>query len=827
MLSPNVGHPDLLNSIVTVTDLLSSCADLHSLSKLTEGIARLRELLRSSDEAVESFAETGGFESLLKTIETATVLRSETEYRETDGVNGNSTIIAEERLQIQKELLQLAFSTLSLTMSLSPSSKEYFAQIQGYAQIETLIRSSRVLSNAALRDCVFGTLFAGAIHDFTHCHVFSSMRWHLTSDELSQRERFDRIAFKMQATFEWTEQLPHPEFICIIMALLPEVREDQDLGLAVCDVLRMIVNATRANQSTFFESNAFSDIIDKVILGSPTWASQNLSQEQIDLLEDLIFTLSPLGLPLPLASAVVSSAVQRTGNPSDQSLLPILQQFTTQSRLPPHFHFDMHPKSHAAITFAALSAPFPPISTGGYTLSIWFRIEKFDPEMHVTLFGAFDTTQKSFCMAYIEQDTHKLVLQTSLRSSVRFKIFEFQSGRWYHLTLTHRRARATSSARAFLFVDGHLTDQIKCSYPTTPPQNSPLQAFFGTPPAFANQNTNPILQWSLAQAHLWTDLLPEDLIDVIFRLGPRYRGNFQDSLGQFQTYDASTALNIRLASMGVPKAEKSVLMATVRGKGGQWAPETRLLLAVAAGAQTDIPGVLNCSEPRMSDALAMESGVGETVGGVVLVKPRSLDDTVWCLGGCAIGLRMVEKAATAEEVLDSVRVLFEFIRLSWRNSEDMERCHGYEILAFLLRGKKRELITIEVLNVISEFIGVDFEDVRFIVEDGGNVRESTVANPLAFRYLCLDFGIWKRANTETQLTHLQILLSLLEQSRHRVFNLRRLNKMRTLPSCQINIRYREENVVCIAIRDVFKGHPPLIYRPPKRTRQVQLFNRNR
>ena len=60
-------------------------------------------------------------------------------------------------------------------------------------------------------------------------------------------------------------------------------------------------------------------------------------------------------------------------------------------------------------------------------------------------------------------------------------------------------------------------------------------------------------------------------------------------------------------------------------------------------------------------------------------------------------------------------------------------------------------------------------------------RESSVTNPLAFRYLCLDFAIWKRGNVETQISHLQMLLSLIEQSRHRLFNLRRLNKMRIGP----------------------------------------------
>lgn len=48
--------------------------------------------------------------------------------------------------------------------------------------------------------------------------------------------------------------------------------------------------------------------------------------------------------------------------------------------------------------------------------------------------------------------------------------------------------------------------------------------------------------------------------------------------------------------------------------------------------------------------------------------------------------------------------MFEIIRYSWRNSEDMERCHGYEILAYLLK-QKRDLITPELIELLLVFIG--------------------------------------------------------------------------------------------------------------------------
>lgn len=727
MLSTDdVGHADLLNSIVTITDLLShgdhSSTDLETLNRLIDAVARLKGVLVANIGAVELFGESGGFESLIKAVETASVFdrdinpESGSENLELAETTSLGTSQLDEKTQLRKELLQLTFAALSQVLATSSTAKESFLRIDGHGQIEHVLRNSNALSQLAQRDCIFGNLFAAVINDFTHCYIFSSMRWHLNSDDLTIKEKVDRIAFKIQAAFESTEQLPNPELISIIINLLPEIREDEDLGLAVCETLQVIVNARRSNQLAFYHSPALSQIIDKVVLSSSTWAAENLTSEQTDILEDLIFSLSPLGLPLPLATTTVSTAVHRTGSTTEPSLIPVLQQFATQSRLPPHFHFDMNPHGHSALTFPAMTTPFPPLSTAGYTISMWLRIERFDPEMHLTLFGAFDISQKCFCMAYIELDTHKVVLQTSLRSSVRFKMFEFVQGRWYHIVIAHKRPRTTSSARAFLYVDGQLVDQVKCSYPASPTMKAPVQAFFGTPPAFANVTIKPILQWSLAQAHVWADLLPEDLIEIIFQLGPRYHGNFQDSLGQFQTYDASTALNIRLGAMGGVKAEKSVLMAAVRGKGGTWAPESKLLLSVSPLALTstnDGQIVLNCGVPRVSDALALENGKGITVGSPAFVIPRSLDDINWVLGGCAIGLRMIEKASSMEELLGAVKVTFETIRLSWRNSEDMERCHGYEILAFLLKAKKREFITVDLLRIVGEFVGMDFDDVRY------------------------------------------------------------------------------------------------------------------
>src|SRR3979490_2482948 len=83
MLSTDdVGHADLLNSIVTITDLLShsdhGSTDLETLNRLIDAVARLKGVLVANTSAVELFGESGGFEILIKAVETASVFEGDT-----------------------------------------------------------------------------------------------------------------------------------------------------------------------------------------------------------------------------------------------------------------------------------------------------------------------------------------------------------------------------------------------------------------------------------------------------------------------------------------------------------------------------------------------------------------------------------------------------------------------------------------------------------------------------------------------------------------------------------------------------------------------------
>jgi beige protein homolog 1 len=421
----------------------------------------------------------------------------------------------------------------------------------------------------------------------------------------------------------------------------------------------------------------------------------------------------------------------------------IFLRMIQMSNRPSHIHFNLSLNGFASVELPTLGRSFPPSSAAGYTFMAWICIDQFDNNTHTTIFGAFDSSQTCFVLAYLEKDTHNFILQTSVtssRPSVRFKSAVFRERRWYHIAMVHRRPRTMTSSKAALYVNGEFAEQVKCQYPACPPPSNsstdsfasfasssstklnPVQAFLGTP-----QDLSPRLgrglvfsRWSLASAHLFEDALSDDLIAVYYGLGPRYNGNFQDCLGSFQTYEASAALGMRNELMHPGKDEKSDILAAIRDKASVLLPESRILLSIFPAAvlgddlsseseasqlirglsrnassnlfqltrNTSTSVAINVAVPSINDALTRVNGTAVLTGDPAVIIPHSIDDTMWRLGGCvAIGLKLIEEAVFRPDIVRAVEILFESVKSSWRNSEAMERENGYSILGALIRGK--------------------------------------------------------------------------------------------------------------------------------------------
>lgn len=565
------------------------------------------------------------------------------------------------------------------------------------------------------------------------------------------------------------------------------------------------------------------------------------SDVAVSQLRDLAFAFLHLGV------TNLNDAHALFGNASASPLIAnVLLSSLKWSHSPPYVHFDLSIHGYASIELPSMGQSFPPLAPhAGYTLSLWICVVHYDSNAHTTLFGAFDSTQTCFALVYLEKDTRNLILQTSVtssRPSVRFKSTAFQENRWYHISVVHRRTKTTSSSRASLFVNGEFVEQVKSQYPAAAPSNNAnhdksdpgslnhrsnsIQAFLGTPQDLALRLGRGLIssQWRLASAHLFGDTLSDDLIAVYHQLGPRYHGNYQDCLGSFQTYQASAALNLRNESLHPGKEEKSDIIIAVRSKASCLLPESKILLSISPANVLDDNDhnnidetqlvkslsksatktlrhvtrggrnalAINGSVPSINDALLHPFGFAILTGDPAVVMPQSLDDAAWRIGGCAaVGLAILEAAQTNDAVVRALKILFESIQESWRNSEAMEREHGFGVLANLLANKlglgntrtvtgtqspltvpgdyrNTESLSLEILTLVLKFVGYRAE----------KPEDSVIDNPLAYRILLVDFDLWRSAAPSVQRLYYDQFAAFGTRSKYHQFNTKRLSRMR-------------------------------------------------
>lgn len=509
----------------------------------------------------------------------------------------------------------------------------------------------------------------------------------------------------------------------------------------------------------------------------------------------------------------------------------------TSTCSPPVFTFDLAQYGHASLEFSELTQPFPGIDGAqGYTVMFWMRIDRFDDACHTTLFGACDPSHTCFLLLYLDRKHHSLILQTSVTSSqpsVRFREVKFEQHMLYHVALVHRRSRQEGPGKALLYVNGILREQARCPLPKDPESmpagkgdplqapTTPVRAFFGTPRDLSPSPQPQTLhsKWSLASGHLINDTLTEDLVYMHHKLGPTYRGNLQDSLGSFLTYQASTMVNLRDEQQRQDDGTPSILSEIFKSPGKPLSLETLFVLSLSpafAGRALSVPHpqtetfsvshpgpssglnpadllVLNAAVPSKKRALEKRAGTGTCQGGVMLQNNLSVQDCSWRLAGSIpVALHFVATAKTIQGLIDATLFFFRMCTSDWRNSEATERSSGFGVLSWLLQQKvlptgQRDALTSDrfIANIsiaedeiASQSLALLDVIVHASTAGSGSGEEAIVINPLAYRMLVIDNELWQHTGAQTQVMLYSHLLTLTCRSKHRDFNIRRLLRMR-------------------------------------------------
>ena len=797
-------------------------------------LQRLRHTLvdqESPRDAQSAFRRVRGFQALLSFLGTYCKLYTA------------ETLSVCERKEFFSSLKE-TLNILGTSLQEHAGNQKYFAkQIDGggWQSLQeiltgvnhTLGRNGRDTSDT---EQFYGMLLATSVVDQTVTEIYTIMRRTIESTELVLADENDSFEIDQgfrqscRKTLHGAEGIHCPDLLPTLLKLWSDFAVSTDaeavnvelLARAIPASLLELVSSSRQNIVSAHTAGLLTAVV-------PFLDSSNQKLKGPRLFEDLAIKLCEEGVP-NLDDAYTLYCRASTSPQSAAFLWKAIQA----SRKPPSIHFDLALHGYCSVELPTLTRSFPPMDTGGYTLSVWARFDTFDPNTHTTIFGAFDSSQTCFILAYLEKDSRHFILQTSIKGSkpsVRFKSIAFEQGRWYHICIVHRRPRTTSSSRASLFVDGEFMEQVKAGYPNAPPIESTsrrarIQAFFGTPHDLAPNLLKGACRsrWSLASSTIFQEAVSDDLVAVFYHLGPRYHGNFQDCLGSFQTYAASAALNLRNETLNPAKQDNSDIIMAIRQKASSLIPENLILLNISPSAILDSDDRNNIDEsqlvkslskhaaknlqqyiragnnavaingavPAINDALTQAHGVAVLTGNPVVATPQSLEDASWRMGGCAaICLPLINLAKTTEDVILAVEILFETVKHNWRNSEAMERENGYAILAAILREKlgfqmssqplksssaiptsrlDRNGLALRLLQSVLDFVGYDLEA----------PRNSVINNPLAYRILLVDTDIWRSAGPSVQELYFGQFVTFGVESQHYRFNSKRLARMRVL-----------------------------------------------
>ncbi|KAI1379000.1 beach-domain-containing protein [Hypoxylon crocopeplum] len=759
------------------------------------------------------------------------------------------------------DLLNAVFGVLAAAFRGHPGNRRYFrtrVEGGGWDALEQIIASIGLGGSDSdlWTSCqLFGKLFALSLNDAAMDRLCCSVILEDTSPWVlvppsesgvgedgtkSEDHEISRLGDQMTAidaaikkTVSPKSTLQNPEVVRTIVDFWESLPRDKKApehmtSLLVLKILSSIIEASNSNLSLVHEAGVLSRFL-KLAFDS----NSPLSDAEREIILALCRSLIPFGVNR------LVDAQELLLNPSLSSsdfCLDVMQKYAS----PPFIQFDLSQQGHSSIELPSLGRPFPPQSSGGYTFAVWVRVDEFDPRSHTTLFGAFDSTQTCFLLAYLEKDTRNFILQTSVtshRPSVRFRTFTFKEGRWYHVAIVHRRPKTMSPSKASLYVNGEFVEQIKASYPASPPlsggstesfasftststKTMPVQAFLGTPRELSSHLGTGLIRskWSLGTAHLFDDVLSDDFLSVPSRLGTHYQGNFQDCLGGFQTYKASAALGLRNDLVSTGK-DDSDIMKLIRDKASHVIPEHKILLSIMPSsifrekerfgesqlfralsrgpAHTLVQMVLkngtgiaiNTALPSINDALLRSNGVAVLTGNPIVAIPQFFDDALWQLAGFTpLALKLVERASSPETLVRAVEMVFRCINSSWRNSEAMEKDGGYAILGILLKAKLG--FTSTASETLTEKLVLENTDkdklclqllslaLGFIGYKHRDPLESVIINPLAYRILLVDFDGWRRCGPLVQELYYKQFVSFAVMSKYHQYNNRRLLRMR-------------------------------------------------
>lgn len=621
----------------------------------TEVLKTIKRIFVAHPSIRDTFRQVGGYVTLVSMI--VAMEDTFTEDKQSD-------------LESKADLMQEIFAVLGESMRDHATNKHFFKTHVGYAAMENSLQLTGMLSNKATARHMFGILFAFAVDDQKLCHLFAVDAPENEEGFMLLRQRIDT------ALKDVLVSVSNPDVIPTIFQLQKSMDNDPVLSASVLYALYTLTRSSRRNQVVLNRSGLLLASLQRLFTAAESnRRSDKLFSEEKGILLNMIKKLMTMGVSYEeiwylLRQFDVQDLHVTPSEEQTLELLDLVLEGATRSRWPNFIQFDMSARGYSCLEIRDLRE-FSQQSSG-YTLMFWFHIERLDKTSPIILLSLSDE-QRTLLRIQIGATSRRLQVQCGTNKQIiEFGSIEIQSGYWYHLGLVHQKSRLGSNLSTMtMFINGIRIEQNRCPYLSQP--LGQLSATIGTPPDAAVPGSRLI--WNLGPAYLSQEILEDDQLLLYFNLGARYKSLFLDSLRQFQTYEASTALFMSLRNITKSfgrRDSQSMLTNVMRGSSQSGGLDEKKLIfalfapnAVSAGSVSRLQAtgsyglnattvwddhfenpkfVLNAAISKFEDALCFPKATGRLVGNPVVAYPCGMDDSIWRVGGCSVPLLLIEKS---------------------------------------------------------------------------------------------------------------------------------------------------------------------------------------
>ncbi|CAO3599779.1 unnamed protein product [Absidia cylindrospora] len=543
------------------------------------------------------FRLSGGYVSLVSMI--VSLENAFTHTDDFDQANDDDTATLDNDATLKRTLmdvLKMILFVLMESMRDNDTNRLYFTKVVGYEALGNALQMTGAMTQEGDAAIFFGLLFSFMVQDESMCGIFTGEH----ANVLVDAGTLDHSALIQHIDHTLNDSLVdvfNPGMALTILHLQKSIitgdNGDTELADAVLAALYALARGNRQNQIKLNRCGLILKAVERVYpRGSsadhPASQCQTMHQESEhsrNILIQIIKKLMTMGvgdkeLRYIFQSFGTDGYLADLEDPAIDGLLDLILHGTTRSRWPNFIQLDAsndtskRTRSMASLEIPAL-ANFPPPSPG-YTMIMWLHIEQWNKVSNMAVWSLWDGQRLAF-RVYLDAATGNLHIQSGAsKVDCKFDSFEFKPGYWYHIGLVHHRSRLGASlSTVTLFVNGVWMEQARCTYIASGLQGylksviggecNDDESVNGGATAIEADHSHRLI-WDLGPTYIMTDTLDADLINLYFHLGARYKSLYQDSLRQFQTYDASTALFLNLR--GITKRRnmnKSTLANVMRG----------------------------------------------------------------------------------------------------------------------------------------------------------------------------------------------------------------------------------------------------------------------